>query len=551
MIKKKILILLTIFIVQLTYITVIAEENDNGIIVDSLYNNANKSVVVSGKSGNNSGIAVLLYASKDDELGEICLTEATRTIAGGDYFIEIMPPENFEGGKYILNAVSKDGKSSTTFMWVNENSVNSCLPTINSFTATDDLNNYILLHLDELGIDPEHYSIHQDEICRILLANKPTNGYKDADKFINTYNSALAISLIKTGEDCNSILKKYQTSFPCDLDTAYFNLDSQIRQKFDDIIVGFDFSTTTIEHAFSEMKIRAYIDTSFTWDEIKNSVLGIDNTGKKVNDNFLIINPETKYYDKLKNKDSVFMSLYANKSLLTDINAIKLCFKQYSYEQYQQENKSTGGESGGDSSGGSFKPSSNTISTDVVITAPEEYWFEDTRTHWASDAIAFLYKKGIVNGYPDNLFRPDDTVTRAEFATVLNKVFQFEETTVNVFDDVKYSDWFCEPVNRMASAEILMGYNNRFSPNDSLTREDACVIIYRCMEKFQLLKQKSAKEYEITDSDAISSYAYDAVMYMYDMQIVKGMEDNSFSPKSSITRAQMAQLVKNYYFLNE
>lgn len=63
--------------------------------------------------------------------------------------------------------------------------------------------------------------------------------------------------------------------------------------------------------------------------------------------------------------------------------------------------------------------------------------FADTDGHWAKDVIAYLAKENIINGFEDNTFRPDNTVTRAEYAKLLCSVFKIEKLEYkDIFSDV-------------------------------------------------------------------------------------------------------------------
>ncbi len=97
--------------------------------------------------------------------------------------------------------------------------------------------------------------------------------------------------------------------------------------------------------------------------------------------------------------------------------------------------------------------------------------------YWAQDYIAGLTKLNIISGFGDGTFRPDEPVTRAQFAMILRKVFlQSQPTTARPFTDVPSNYWATDAIHAARSAGFLSGYpGNRFAPNEPITRRDALV----------------------------------------------------------------------------
>ncbi|MBP2025627.1 S-layer homology domain-containing protein [Peptoniphilus stercorisuis] len=105
-------------------------------------------------------------------------------------------------------------------------------------------------------------------------------------------------------------------------------------------------------------------------------------------------------------------------------------------------------------SDGSFKPNNEmtraefaTMISKYINVGNNEKSFVDISGHWAEDAIAKVSSAGIINGYPSGEFKPDATITRAEAIAMLNRVFNKSTSGANVeFSDVKESDWFYEEI---------------------------------------------------------------------------------------------------------
>lgn len=164
------------------------------------------------------------------------------------------------------------------------------------------------------------------------------------------------------------------------------------------------------------------------------------------------------------------------------------------------------------------------------------------KSHWAYDMICSLSGKNILNGYDDNSFRPEENITRAEFTKIITAAFKIETSAYkNVFDDCRASDWFSSYVSAAFENKLITGYpDNKFKPNDYISREDLCVILFRALsDKAPIIQNKSS----FTDSGEISDYASGAVQALSGLNIIGGYEDNSFRPENNATRAETAKLI--------
>lgn len=192
-----------------------------------------------------------------------------------------------------------------------------------------------------------------------------------------------------------------------------------------------------------------------------------------------------------------------------------------------------GGKTSGGTSGGAVFP--------VTTTQEESVGFSDVpKTHWAYQSICRLQKENIINGN-DGRFRPDESITRAEFVKMVVAAFSIEETDIKAdFSDVLPQSWYYEFICRALSTQMINGYGGKFYPDSSITREDAVVITARALG---LTEQHF--ETAFNDSDKISDYAKNAVQGMCSGGYINGRENGNFAPKELITRAEAAQLFYN------
>src|SRR5690606_29503735 len=70
----------------------------------------------------------------------------------------------------------------------------------------------------------------------------------------------------------------------------------------------------------------------------------------------------------------------------------------------------------------------------------------DLQGHWAGEPMSRWVSEGLISGYPDGTFKPDQVMTRAEFVKLMNTVFGLHIRDDHAFDDVRDSDWYAEPV---------------------------------------------------------------------------------------------------------
>ena len=165
--------------------------------------------------------------------------------------------------------------------------------------------------------------------------------------------------------------------------------------------------------------------------------------------------------------------------------------------------------------------------------------FEDVRKgFWAGEAIEKWSDAQVVAG-SNGKFRPNDQITRAEFAAVLNKIMKYDKGNA-VFSDVKSSDWFYQHITAVASAGIMNGYDGKAMPNAIIKRQDAAIMIKKA---FSIKKASSSPSFG--DSDKISDYALEAVAALFEKEFVSGKPGKLFDPQGGLTRAEAVKIVSN------
>lgn len=188
-------------------------------------------------------------------------------------------------------------------------------------------------------------------------------------------------------------------------------------------------------------------------------------------------------------------------------------------------------------------------SADIPAQAAERR-FRDTAEYWGADFCDYLYDHNISSGYTDGTFRPNQLLTRLDFAVMLYNGLGLDPakyTGVSVpFADLGRIPESALPAVRALYAQgILTGTQGRdgklyLNPDGNLTRAQASAMIGRSQDK-------GYAQVGLTFADAgqIPSYAAFYIQTMAAQGIINGYEDNTFRPNNNITRGQMAKILYN------
>lgn len=163
---------------------------------------------------------------------------------------------------------------------------------------------------------------------------------------------------------------------------------------------------------------------------------------------------------------------------------------------------------------------------------------------WAAKDIYTLKDAGIIGGKSATEFDPEGDVTRAEFAKMVVGLFGYKATSDAInFEDCKAEDWFTPYVAAGVEAGVIKGVSDtEFAPNATITREDACTILGRALNKVA-----QSNELKFTDADKVAEYAAPYVALLSELGYVNGYEDGSFAPTNNITRAEAAKIIAGIY----
>ncbi len=167
--------------------------------------------------------------------------------------------------------------------------------------------------------------------------------------------------------------------------------------------------------------------------------------------------------------------------------------------------------------------------------------FMDIIGHWAEEDIRKLIKSGVFDGYPDGTFRPEQPISRAEFATALVAAFDISPKGGQIFRDTS-SHWAKDYIAAAAAQDIVSGYTTSyFGPDDPITREQMAVMV---MKAAQIdTEETDTVKTVYADQAFISQWAQGAVLAAEQKGIIKGYTNNTYQPKRGANRAEAAAVI--------
>ena len=162
--------------------------------------------------------------------------------------------------------------------------------------------------------------------------------------------------------------------------------------------------------------------------------------------------------------------------------------------------------------------------------------FTDISDNWAKNEITAMADKGIIKGKTEELFAPDDNITRAEFAALITRAFNLPKGN-SEFADVNENDWFYNDVSAAAQAGYMNGSDGDFRPSEYITRQEIAVVLSNIAKDKGMETVENVPAFE--DSDKIADWAKASVEYVTSLGLLKGIDDKNFAPLDNATRAQV------------
>lgn len=166
---------------------------------------------------------------------------------------------------------------------------------------------------------------------------------------------------------------------------------------------------------------------------------------------------------------------------------------------------------------------------------------------WYYDAVSSMVEQGYMNGTSETTFEPFLNLTRAMIAQILYNMEGAQGNGEAAFTDVADSQWYADAVNWAASEGIVSGYGDgTFGPNDPITREQMATILYQYAAYKGYDLSDTASLDAFTDAADVSSWALPYVQWAVGCGIMNGRDNGTLDPAGTATRAEIAVMVDTF-----
>jgi hypothetical protein len=157
----------------------------------------------------------------------------------------------------------------------------------------------------------------------------------------------------------------------------------------------------------------------------------------------------------------------------------------------------------------------------------------DIKGHWASKEITSWVQKGLMKGYEDGSFKPNKSITRAEFAALVNRTFDFKEKSARTYSDIKSTAWYKTEIQKADAAGYMTGYEDgTFRPNQSISRQEVAAVLSRIYELEPNSNETSRYK------DRFAAWSQNHIGAVSALEYMTGYPDGYFQPIKPITRAE-------------
>ena len=180
----------------------------------------------------------------------------------------------------------------------------------------------------------------------------------------------------------------------------------------------------------------------------------------------------------------------------------------------------------------------------TAFAAVEDTGFADVDADdWYAEAVEYVRAHGIMNGTSAAIFNPDGTTTRGQITAILYRASGSPEVSGGTaFTDVADTAYYADAVRWASAHGIVTGYGDgTFRPNNPITRQQLAAILWRYAGS---PAPEGGADY--ADEDTISAYASTAVDWARDTGIISGRDGNRFDPNGRAARAQAAVILHRY-----
>lgn len=498
------------------------------------YNSEKAAVVLEGVSA--SSVTVYVYNNKinPDVFSETNMPEALwqfDIMREESFTFEVPLSPDMPSGVYVAKVSNAQGAATYTFTHLNEASVSEALSDINKAISESDekIADTFLLYADDLLVSEADALKYKDILGKILYGRNKK--IADAPRLMATISECFAIYDVVNCLDADreSMLLNNLDNLSVS-DEKYTQLSGDAKNfVLSRLASDNGYIKESFESYFEKLMALAAVKYAQKWQDIKVAVT------------------ET-YEDIIGINEKISDAVFRKMANMTYAEFEDIMENYLKAKEKKTVSTPSGGSSGGSSAGSGGSPVIGGSSSSVQKTEQNNenkilVSFSDMADdHWAMNAVCNLVEKGVLSGYPDGSFKPESNITRSEFVKMIATAFNITGVSELPFEDVESSAWYADYLKAAYKNGIISGVSSsHFMPDSYITREDACLIIYRIIKD----KLSDKNENKFDDENKISDYALVAVNTLYANKIISGVSEGIFSPKSFIDRQSAAVLINN------
>ncbi|MBQ9313659.1 MAG: S-layer homology domain-containing protein [Clostridia bacterium] len=180
-----------------------------------------------------------------------------------------------------------------------------------------------------------------------------------------------------------------------------------------------------------------------------------------------------------------------------------------------------------------------------------ESFIDVPSTHWAFQAINTLNKYHIITGYPNGTFKPNQSISRAEFSKIIVPVLDINGSKAKEikYTDVSNTHWAYQYIKTVGSLypENSSGDTSKFYPEKPIIRKEVATVLVKALQwenkKYNVKVLDKFADEKLISGDVSEKYIAIAV----ENGLMNGNANGTFDPEGNLTRAEVAQLIYNVY----
>ena len=177
-------------------------------------------------------------------------------------------------------------------------------------------------------------------------------------------------------------------------------------------------------------------------------------------------------------------------------------------------------------------------------TDPDFPFADVAKGSWYYEGVRYAYENGLMNGTGEGTFSPDLPTSRGMLVTILYRLAGSPAAGSASFTDVAQGQWYADGVAWASANGVVSGYpDGSFRPNDTITREQMAAILYQYARIQGKLDDSRADLSIFSDLDSLSAYAKEPMSWAVAQGLFSGVSADTLAPGGSTTRAQAAVIL--------